>query len=80
MRIRITGRSAVVSAAAVAALLSALPAGAQEGGARWQAWYGCWETAADAAAPVDAQGSTMACVVPTADPEAVGRKATRVFP
>lgn len=75
MRIRSErGHRAVVAAAAAAVLLAVQPAAAQEamGGPRWQAWLGCWESTAQASAPVDAPEETgMVCVVPTADADAV---------
>ena len=57
--------------AAVALLFAAVPAGAQDAGPRWQAWVGCWETAASASAPIDAPEGGMVCVVPTSDASAV---------
>src|SRR5690606_4293617 len=51
-----------------ALLLAASPAAAQQAteGPRWQAWYGCWQTSADAAAPADAATSgDVLCVVPS---------------
>lgn len=56
---------------AASLLFAAMPAAAQDAGPRWQAWVGCWETAASAAAPVDAPDGGMVCVVPTSDAAAV---------
>jgi hypothetical protein len=64
-------RRLLVAAGAVSLLVPVGRSTAQEPEALWQAWVGCWETAADAAAPLDAAGAGMVCVVPTADPSAV---------
>jgi hypothetical protein len=67
-------RGWTVLAGAAAALLTApsVATAQADGGPRWQAWLGCWETSALASAPTDAPaGASMLCVVPTADESAV---------
>lgn len=60
--------------ATAAALLAHVPgAAAQQGvdGPRWQAWFGCWQASASAAAPTDAATSSeLLCVVPSESPGA----------
>ncbi|HEX6925561.1 MAG TPA: hypothetical protein VF167_09025 [Longimicrobiaceae bacterium] len=74
MNITIRNR-ALTGGALVAGLLlmAAAPAPAQQTaeGPRWQAWIGCWEPTADAAAPSDAPDvDRKLCVVPTAQSDA----------
>lgn len=59
--------------AAAAVLLAAPGASAQQGadGPRWQAWYGCWQSDAEASRATDAQGSDeVLCVIPGASADA----------
>lgn len=74
MNITIRNR-ALTGGALVAGLLlmAAPPAPAQQTveGPRWQAWIGCWEPTADAAAPNDAPDvDRKLCVLPTPDLDA----------
>lgn len=75
MNTRIWNRALTGSAVAAGILLLAITPLQAQGtaqGPRWQAWLGCWETSAQAAAPVDApEVNGMLCVIPTAQVEGV---------